>query len=106
MKIKYIFLWIVISVNYLSAKDLDTNFLKKRIPEMMDSAGVPGVSVGIIKKGKLVWFKGFGVSNKATQKRITPNTVFEAASLSKPMFRQTSYRIRFQRFHRKTISFP
>lgn len=86
MRIVYIILSITFFANHIIAKDLDTNFLKKRIPEMMDSAGVPGLSVGIIKKGKLVWSKGFGVSNKATQKRVTANTVFEAASLSKPMF--------------------
>jgi CubicO group peptidase (beta-lactamase class C family) len=87
MKLLWMFfatLWVC--TNILQARDLDTVMLKKRIPEMMDSAGVPGLSVGVIKKGKLVWSKNFGLANKATQKRATKNTVFEAASLSKPMF--------------------
>jgi len=86
MKIIKFFILVVLCGSNLLAKDLDTNYLKKRIPEMMDSAGVPGISIGVVRKGKLIWSKNFGVTNKATHKRTTPNTVFEAASLSKPMF--------------------
>lgn len=81
-----LFVLLLISLNVAWATKLDTNMLKKRIPEMMDSAGVPGVSVGIVKNGKLFWSKNFGLSNAYTKKPVTSNTVFEAASLSKPMF--------------------
>lgn len=67
-------------------KNIDTNFLKKRIPEMMDSAGVQGLSIGLVKKGKLFWSKNFGLANAATNKPVSPSSVFEAASLSKPLF--------------------
>jgi len=68
------------------SKNIDTNFLKKRIPEMMDSAGVQGLSIGIVKKGRLVWSRNFGVANAAAQKPVSQQSVFEAASLSKPLF--------------------
>ena len=67
-------------------KNIDTNFLKKRIPEMMDSAGVQGLSIGIVKKGKLVWSRNFGLANAASKKPVSQTSVFEAASLSKPLF--------------------
>jgi CubicO group peptidase (beta-lactamase class C family) len=67
-------------------KNIDTTFLKKRIPEMMDSAGVQGLSIGIVKKGKLVWSRNFGIANSAAKKSVTQASVFEAASLSKPLF--------------------
>lgn len=68
------------------SRKLDTNFLNKRIPEMMDSAGVPGLSVGVVKKGKIIWTKNFGKANLATRKPVNERTIFEAASLSKPLF--------------------
>src|SRR5882724_2726445 len=60
--------------------------LKKDIPELMKKADVPGMSVALIHDGKLVYNAVFGVTNAATQKPVTSETVFEAASLSKPVF--------------------
>ncbi len=65
---------------------LDTNSLNIRIPQMMDSAGVPALSVGVIQKGKLVWSKNFGIKSLQTKEKVAPNSLFEAASLTKPMF--------------------
>ena len=53
---------------------------------MMDSASVPALSVGIIQKGKLVWSKNFGIKSLQTKEKVAPNSLFEAASLTKPMF--------------------
>lgn len=53
---------------------------------MMDSAGVQGLSIGIVKKGKLVWSRNFGIANAALRKPVSQASVFEAASLSKPLF--------------------
>jgi CubicO group peptidase (beta-lactamase class C family) len=35
---------------------------------------------------KLIWHHGFGVLNAETKTPVTDSTVFEAASLSKPVF--------------------
>ncbi|MCS6796205.1 MAG: serine hydrolase [Raineya sp.] len=83
---KPVYFLFLIFIQVAFAKNLDTNFLKKRIPQMMDSAGVPGLSLGVVKKGKIVWTKNFGKANLATQKPVNPHTIFEAASLSKPLF--------------------
>jgi CubicO group peptidase (beta-lactamase class C family) len=60
--------------------------LKKDIPALMKSADIPGISVALIHDGKLVWSDVFGVANAATRQPVTSATVFEAASLSKPVF--------------------
>ena len=60
--------------------------LKKDIPDLMKSADIPGMSVALIHNGKLVWSDVFGVANAATRQPVTAATVFEAASLSKPVF--------------------
>jgi CubicO group peptidase (beta-lactamase class C family) len=44
---------------------------------------VPGMSVGIIKDGKVVFNKAYGYSNTATGEMVTPGTIFGIASLTK-----------------------
>lgn len=46
---------------------------------------VPGIAVGIIKDGKLVMAKGYGVTNIKTQDKVDANTLFAVASNSKAM---------------------
>ena len=60
--------------------------LNKDIPKYMRLAQVPGVSAALIRNGQLVWFKGFGVTNNDTKQPVTNQTIFEANSLSKPLF--------------------
>ncbi len=60
--------------------------LEKDILNLMKSADVPGLSAVLIRSGKIVWSKGFGVQNAETNAPVTTETVFEAASLSKVIF--------------------
>src|SRR6202023_2071285 len=57
-----------------------------RIPKLMDKAVVPGFSIVIIQDAKLLWRRGFGVKNSASKEPVDNDTVFEAASTSKPVF--------------------
>jgi CubicO group peptidase (beta-lactamase class C family) len=43
---------------------------------------VPGVSIAVIRDGKIAWAKGYGVAS-AGGAAVTPTTLFQAASLSK-----------------------
>ena len=60
--------------------------LEQRIPQLMKEGDVPGLSVAMLREGKLVWHRGFGVKNSKTSEQVTDSTIFEAASLSKPVF--------------------
>lgn len=51
----------------------------------MDSAGVPGAAIAIIRHGRLVHAEGFGYVQSDGGRKVDRNTVFEAASLSKPV---------------------
>jgi CubicO group peptidase (beta-lactamase class C family) len=44
---------------------------------------VPGIAVGIVKDGKLVFAKGYGVTNINTGQKVNANTLFGIASNSK-----------------------
>ncbi|RZA35967.1 MAG: class A beta-lactamase-related serine hydrolase [Lysobacteraceae bacterium] len=50
----------------------------------MDRLKVPGVSVAVIRGGKIAWAKGYGVTH-AGGTPVTPRPLFQAASISKPV---------------------
>jgi CubicO group peptidase (beta-lactamase class C family) len=45
--------------------------------------GMPGAAVGVVYKGKLMYAKGFGEADVETGAKITPETIFHVASVSK-----------------------
>jgi CubicO group peptidase (beta-lactamase class C family) len=47
---------------------------------------IPGMSIAVIKDGKVAWYKGFGVRNMNSKERVDENTIFDGASLTKPLF--------------------
>ncbi|MEX0315567.1 MAG: serine hydrolase [Allomuricauda sp.] len=47
---------------------------------------IPGVSLALVKDGKVVYHKTYGVSNTVTGKPVEEKTLFEAASITKPVF--------------------
>jgi CubicO group peptidase (beta-lactamase class C family) len=60
--------------------------LASLIPDLMTRANVPGLSVALIEDGKIAWTGSFGVKNTETGAKVDEHTVFQAASLSKPVF--------------------
>ena len=72
------------------ARTIDSNApisqLEHDVPDLIKKGGVPGVAVAVIRGGKTTWVQGFGVKNAKNGQPVTPETVFEAASLSKPVF--------------------
>ncbi len=44
---------------------------------------IPGIGLGIIKGGQVVYAKGFGVQSTETQQPVTPQSVFLLAGISK-----------------------
>jgi CubicO group peptidase (beta-lactamase class C family) len=60
--------------------------LEAHIPKWMADAHVPGLSIVLINRAKVAWRRGFGVKDSGTKQPVDPNTMFEAASMSKPVF--------------------
>lgn len=58
--------------------------LNKTLPFMMKKLQVPGLSLAIIKNNEISNLE-FGVKNIITKERINFSTIFEGASLSKPL---------------------
>lgn len=59
------------------------------IADLMASSGIPGLAVAVVHGGKSVYAKGFGVKDSGRPdepgNRVGPDTVFQLASLSKPI---------------------
>ena len=53
------------------------------LAERMRTYGVPGISVAVIHRGKLAWARGWGVRDTTSCAPVTPDTAFQAASISK-----------------------
>ncbi|MCF6388377.1 serine hydrolase [Mycobacterium sp. MBM] len=53
--------------------------------DLLTASGVPGLAVAVVHHGKTVYAKGFGVRDVRTQEAVDPDTVFQLASLSKPL---------------------
>lgn len=62
------------------------NVVEKLTSELMNELNVPGVSISIIQKNKIVYSKSFGVADANTNLPVDSNTMFEACSMSKPVF--------------------
>src|SRR5205823_2397519 len=62
------------------------NDLEKQIPKLLSENLVPGLSIALIRDAKLGWRRAFGVRDSGTRKPVDNDTVFEAASMGKPVF--------------------
>ena len=55
------------------------------LEEMMERYGVPGVSIAVIKDFEIHWAKGYGIADVETGAQVNTETLFQAASISKPV---------------------
>jgi CubicO group peptidase (beta-lactamase class C family) len=53
--------------------------------ELMKKSGIPGLAVAVVHGGKTVYAKGFGVKDVRNGEKVDADTVFQLASLSKPL---------------------
>lgn len=59
--------------------------IKWTIQERMAHHRVPGVSIAVINDGKIEWARGYGTLEASGSSPVNAETVFQAASISKPV---------------------
>lgn len=59
--------------------------LKNIVPQLMEKYKVPGVSIAAVENGKIAWTAVFGEKAAGMGQAVTPDTLFEAASMTKPV---------------------
>jgi len=55
------------------------------ILERMEKYNIPGVSIAFLNRGEIVWAKGYGYTNADSTRVVDEKTLFQAASISKPV---------------------
>lgn len=55
------------------------------IEDRMKELGIPGVSIAVLNDGVVEWAKGYGMADSTENRKVTQNTLFQAASISKPV---------------------
>lgn len=60
--------------------------IQAELPSLMRQAHVPGLGLVLIREGQIVWQEAFGLRQAETTEALTTETLFQAASLSKPLF--------------------
>ncbi|MDE2877530.1 serine hydrolase domain-containing protein [Candidatus Palauibacter soopunensis] len=58
---------------------------RSSLADRMAELGVPGVSVAVLVDGEIAWARGYGLADVESGRSVTPNTLFQAASISKPV---------------------
>ncbi|MFO1338749.1 MAG: serine hydrolase [Burkholderiaceae bacterium] len=55
------------------------------VPTLLAEHHVPGLAIALIRDRQIVWSQGYGLRAAGGSEAVTPDTVFEAASMSKPL---------------------
>ena len=93
------FVWMLLSANARAADDPHIRQVEQGllpvaaihpgvttgIEDRMRAYGVPGLSIAVIDGGRIMWAKGYGVADTVSRRPVTPETLFQAASISKPV---------------------
>lgn len=70
------------------------NSIDDVVRESIDKGQLPGAVVVVVRQGKIAFRRAYGLRNKQpTEERMTVNTVFDLASLTKPLATATSLMI-------------
>ncbi|WP_034157460.1 serine hydrolase [Sphingomonas sp. ERG5] len=77
---KLIFLLLIVASP--AAAELPADF-DARVEAVRKSAGVPGMAIAIVEKGKPVLVKGYGVKRLGSDDPVTPKTIFPTGSTGK-----------------------
>lgn len=65
---------------------LENQWALATLQDRMAYYHTPGVSVAVIDDYSVAWARGFGVRDRGTNEPVTERTLFQAASISKPIF--------------------
>ena len=92
VRIPIVALAIHLAAGMLVARDTEQliPMLQAKIPQLMKEGHVPGLSMVLIEENRIVWKGTFGVRIAGKPEKVDDETVFEAASMSKPLF---TYRV-------------
>ncbi len=78
LAISFVFLTFLITAQTISSAEIDA-----LVEQTLKTFNVPGIAVGVVKDGKLIHAKGYGIRSINTKEKVDENTLFGIASNSK-----------------------
>src|SRR5262252_59055 len=66
-----------------SAEDHLRTELEPKIKQAISDGKLPGLAIGVVKNGKLIYAQGFGVAKMGTNTAVTSRSLFHMASVTK-----------------------
>jgi N-acyl-D-amino-acid deacylase len=71
----------------VSSGDADERFASydRRMREFMKKHRIPGASIAVTHRGRVVFARGYGYADVAAKETVQPTSLFRVASLSKPI---------------------
>lgn len=73
--------------------EVGSGALAKPLAQRMTDLNVPGVSIAFIEGGKVKWTRTYGVAAAGGRQLVTPETLFQAASMSKAVASAAALRL-------------
>lgn len=70
----------------LDNREIRTDSLRRFIEKDMALFKIPAISIAVINDGKIIFADNIGVKNQVTKEKVNQYSIFEACSLSKPVF--------------------
>ena len=71
------------SVSASSRRDVDYAQLDARLKRLMTKPSMVGLAVGVVENGRITFLSGYGETVAGSDDKVTPQTVFRWASVSK-----------------------
>lgn len=76
----------ILALVFLIASTAHAASLETELPRLIQAVEIPGASLAVIRDGKVSWTGAAGVTAAGSTTPVRPDTVFSAASLTKPVF--------------------
>ena len=73
-------------IKTVSGRQISKSTLDRFLMDQLDSLKLPALSIAFINDGKIVYHRVLGVADFVSSKKADDKSIFEAASLSKPVF--------------------
>jgi CubicO group peptidase (beta-lactamase class C family) len=71
------------SQKVIKTEDKAFNEIETFLQSLIDTGGIPGITIAITSGPDIVYSKGFGVTNIETKEKLEPKHIFHIASISK-----------------------
>ncbi len=78
-----LFLFSITAFSSLNAQIITSTQIDSVVEKTLTTFDVPGIAVAVVKDGKVIHAKGYGVRSLNTKEKVTENTLFGIASNSK-----------------------